>query len=93
MRLTDAELVSVRILIHTQSSDINPVLILVVRSLSHVRLCETPWTAACQASHPSPSPRVCPSHVHYTGDAIQPSNPLLIPFLPALDLSQHQGLF
>ena len=29
-----------------------------VQSLSHVRLFATPWVAACQASRPSPSPRV-----------------------------------
>ena len=33
------------------------------------------------------------THVHQVGDAIQPSNPLLSPSLPALNLSQHQGLF
>ena len=32
-------------------------------------------------------------HVHGAGDAIQPSHPLLPPSLPALSLSQHQGLF
>ena len=31
--------------------------------------------------------------VHYIGDAIQPSHPLSIPSPPALNLSQHQGLF
>ena len=33
------------------------------------------------------------SHVHWGGDAIQPSHPLSSPFPPALNLSQHQGLF
>ena len=33
------------------------------------------------------------THVHWVGDAIQPSLPLSSPFLPALNLSQHQGLF
>ena len=33
------------------------------------------------------------THVHWAGDAIQPSHPLLSPFPPALNLSQHQGLF
>ena len=33
------------------------------------------------------------SHVHWVGDAIQPSHPLLSPFLPAINHSQHQGLF
>ena len=36
-----------------------------VQLLSHVRLFATPWTAACQASCPSPTPRaysnLCPS--------------------------------
>ena len=33
------------------------------------------------------------THVHSVGDATQPSYPLLSPSLPALNLSQHQGLF
>ena len=33
------------------------------------------------------------THVHRVGDAIQPSHPLSLPSLPALNLSQHQGLF
>ena len=33
------------------------------------------------------------THVHWVGDAIQPSHPLLCPSPPALNLSQHQGLF
>ena len=33
------------------------------------------------------------THVHRDGDAIQPSHPLSSPFPPALNLSQHQGLF
>ena len=33
------------------------------------------------------------THVHWVGNAIQPSLPLSFPFLPALNLSQHQGLF
>ena len=32
-------------------------------------------------------------HVHWVGDAIQPSPPLLSPSVPAFNLSQHQGLF
>ena len=31
--------------------------------------------------------------VHWVGDAIQPSHPLLSPSPPARNLSQHQGLF
>ena len=33
------------------------------------------------------------THVHRVGDAIQPSHPLSPPSPPALNLSQHQGLF
>ena len=33
------------------------------------------------------------SHVHWVGDAIQPSHPLSSPSPPAFNLSQHQGLF
>ena len=32
------------------------------------------------------------THVHWVGDAIQPSHPLSSPSAPALGLSQHQGL-
>ena len=32
-------------------------------------------------------------HVHRVGDAIQPSHPLSSPSPPALNLSQHLGLF
>ena len=32
-------------------------------------------------------------HVHWFSDAIQPSHPLSSPSSPALNLSQHQGLF
>ena len=33
------------------------------------------------------------THVHWVSDAIQPSHPLSTPSLPALNLSQHWGLF
>ena len=33
------------------------------------------------------------THVHRVGNAIQPSHPLSSPSPPALNLSQHQGLF
>ena len=32
------------------------------------------------------------THVHWVGDAIQPSHPLLSPSPPTFNLSQHQGL-
>ena len=33
------------------------------------------------------------THVHWVGDATQPSHPLSSPSSPAFNLSQHQGLF
>ena len=41
----------------------------------------------------SPTPELAQTHVHWVGDAIQPSHPLLSPSPPAFNLSQHQGLF
>ena len=38
-------------------------------------------------------PEFTQTHVHLVGDAIQPSHLLLSPSPPALNLSQHQGLF
>ena len=38
-------------------------------------------------------PEFAQTHVHWVGDAIQPSHPLSSPSPPALNLSQHQGLF
>ena len=63
-----------------------------VQSLSHVWLFATPWTAARQAFLSSKS-RSPPKPMSIESDAIQPSHPLLSPYSPALNLSQHQGLF
>ena len=38
-------------------------------------------------------PEFTQAHVHWVGDAIQPSHPLSSPSPPAFDLSQYQGLF
>ena len=38
-------------------------------------------------------PESTQTHVYWVGDAIQPSHPLFSPSPPALNLSQHQGLF
>ena len=38
-------------------------------------------------------PEFTQTHLHWVGDAIQPSHPLLSPSPPALNLSLHQGLF
>ena len=68
-----------------------------VQSLSRVQLFATPWTTARQASLSITNSRKVPestqTHVHWVGDAIQPSHPVLSSSPPALNLSQHQGLF
>ena len=64
----------------------------VVQSLSHVWLFATLWIAAHQASLSFTILECAQTHVHWVKDAIQPSHPLL-PTSPALNLSQHQGLF
>ena len=38
-------------------------------------------------------PEFTQTHVHWVGDGIQPSHPLSSPSPPALNCSQHQGLF
>ena len=60
------------------------------QSLSHVWFSVTPWAAACQASLSFSVLEF--SHVHWVGDAMQPSHPLLSPS-PTFNLSQNQGLF
>ena len=65
-----------------------------VQLLSHVRFVAIPWTATRQASlsitnSPSPPKPMAIESV----DAIQPSHPLFSSSPPALNLSQHQGLF
>ena len=42
---------------------------------------------------PSPTPEFTQTHVRWVSDAIQPPHPLSSSSCPALDLSQHQGLF
>ena len=50
--------------------------------------CSTP---GLPVHHQVPEP--AQTHVHWVGNAIQPSHPLLAPVSPAFNLSQHQGLF
>ena len=65
-----------------------------VHLLSHVQLFVTQWTAAHQASLSfTISSKFAQTHVHWVDDALQPSHPLSPPSPPALNLSQHQGLF
>ena len=64
-----------------------------VQSLSHVQLCDPMNcnTPGLPVYHQLPE--LTQTHVHCVGDAIQASRPLLSPSPPALNLSQHQGLF
>ena len=62
-----------------------------VQSLSHVWLFVIPWTTGLPVHHQLLE--FTQTHVHRVGDAIQPSHPLSSPSPPALNLSQHQGLF
>ena len=64
-----------------------------VHSLSCVWLFGTPWIAARQASLSIANSRSSLRHIHRVSDAIQPSHPLLSPFPPAPNPSQHQSLF
>ena len=78
-----------------------------VQSFSHVWLFPTPFQFQFSLSVVSDPidcsipglpvnqqlPELTQSHVHWVGDAIQPSHPLSSPSPPAFNLSQHQGLF
>ena len=60
-------------------------------SLRPHRLFATPCTPGLPVHHQLPESTQ--THVHWVGDAIKPSDPLSSPSPPALNLSQHQGLF
>ena len=64
-----------------------------VQLLSRVQLFATPWISAHQASLSITISRSSLRLIHWVCDAIQPSHPLSSPSPPALDPSQHQGLF
>ena len=63
----------------------------IVQLLSRVRLSVNPWTQVYPVLHYLPE--FSQTHAHWVSDAIQPSHPLSSPSPPALNLSQHQGLF
>ena len=64
-----------------------------VQSLSPVRLCDPMKRSTPGLPVHHQLPEFTQTHVHWVSDAIQPSHPLLSPSPPALNLSQHQGLF
>ena len=65
----------------------------VVQLIGRVWLCD-PMDCSIPGlpAHHQP-PESTQTHVHWVGDAIQPSHPLLSPSPSALNLFQHQGLF
>ena len=68
-------------------------LIVIVQSLSRVQLCDPMGCSTPGFLVVHHLPELTETHVHGVGDAIQPSRPLSSPSPPALNLSQHQGLF
>ena len=64
-----------------------------VQSLSRVGLCNPMNCSMPGLPVHQQLPESIQTHVHRVSDAIQPSHPLLSPSPPALNLSQHQGLF
>ena len=64
-----------------------------VQSLIRVQLCDPMDYSTPGLPVHHQLPEFTQTHVHCVGDAIQPSHPLSSPSPPALNLSQHQGLF
>ena len=58
---------------------------------SYLTLCDPMDCSTPDISVHCQLPEFIQTHVHWVGDAIQPSYPLLSPSLPAFNLSQHQG--
>ena len=72
----------------------NKVTLSSVQSLSHVRLFAPPWTAALQASLSFTNSWSLPKLT--SSESVMPSSHLILcypPSPPALNLSQHQGIF
>ena len=64
-----------------------------VQPLSRVRLCDPMDCSTPGFPILHHLLELAHTHVHWVGDAIQPSHPLSSPSPPAFNLSQHQGLF
>ena len=65
-----------------------------VQSLSRVRLLATPMNCIMSGRPVHHQlPEFTQTYVHWIGDAIQPSHPLLSPSPPTLNLSQDQDIF
>ena len=70
-----------------------PHIVFIVQLIIFVRLCDSMDCSTPGFPVHNPLPEFAQTHVHSVSDAIQPSHPLSSPSLPALNLSQHQGLF
>ena len=64
-----------------------------IQLLSHIWLCDPMDCSTAGLLLHNQLPEFTQTHVHWVGDAIQPSYPLSVPSLPTFNLSQHQGLF
>ena len=64
-----------------------------VQFLSHVQLFATPWPVACQASLFITNFWITQTHVHWVGDAIQPSSSSIVPFSSRLQSFPASGCF
>ena len=64
-----------------------------VQSLSHVWICDPMDCSMPGLPVHHQLPEFTQTHVHWVGDAIQPSHPLSSPSPPAFNLSQHRSLF
>ena len=68
-------------------------LIVVVQSLSHIRLCDPMDCSMPGFPVLHHLPELAQTHVHWVSDAIQTFHPLSSPSPPAINLPQHQSLF
>ena len=62
---------------------------------SHSVVSSSLWPHGLQHTRPpcpSPLPEFTQTHVHWVGDAVQPTHSLSSPCPPAFSLAQHQGL-
>ena len=64
-----------------------------VQSLSSVQLWDPVYCSTSGFPVHHQLPEFTQTHVHWVGDAIQPSHPLMSPSPPAFNLPQHEGLF
>ena len=65
-----------------------------VHCFSVAKLCPTLCDPMdCSTGGFTVPPEFAQTHVHWVGDAIQSSHPLLLPFPPVFHLSWHHGLF